>query len=149
VTNTKFLPLALLYVNGGRQVDGITRLQKLVFLAQQEKLDEDEDGYDFAPYKYGPYSAELTHALELFEDRGYVNKTVETTRNGNEKYTYSLTDDGRKMVKQGLLGDGGNNRLFEAAEAVKDAHNREPIERVLRYVYNKYPSFAEQSELDI
>jgi len=149
VTNAKFLPLALLYVDGGRQVDGITRLQKLVFLAQQEKLDEYENGYDFAPYKYGPYSEELTHALEIFEDRGYINKNVETTRNGNEKYTYSLTDEGRKIVKKGLLGGGGNKRLFEAAEEVKDAHNREPIERVLRYVYNKYPSFAEQSELDI
>lgn len=149
MTNTKFLPLALLYVNGGRQIDGITRLQKLVFLAQQEQLGGDEAWYDFDPYKYGPYSEDLTHALELFEDRGYVKKNVETTRNGNEKYTYSLTDEGRKIVKQGLLDESENSQLFDAAKEVKDAHNREPIERVLRYVYNKYPSFAEKSELDI
>lgn len=149
MTNTKFLPLALLYVNGGRQVEGITRLQKLVFLAQQEQLGEDDTWYDFAPYKYGPYSEELTHALELFEDRGYVDKDVETTRNGNERYTYSLTNEGRKIVKQGLLDGSENKQLFDVAEEVKDTHNREPIERVLRYVYNKYPSFAEKSELDI
>lgn len=149
MTNTKFLPLALLYVNGGRQVEGITRLQKLVFLAQQEYLEEDESGYDFDPYKYGPYSEELTHTLELFEDRGYIEKNVETTRNGNEKYTYSLTDEGWKIVKQGLLDGSEDSQLFEVAKKVKDAHNREPIERVLRYVYNKYPSYAEKSELDI
>lgn len=149
MTNTKFLPLALLYVNGGRQVDGITRLQKLVFLAQKEELDEDGGWYDFAPYKYGPYSEDLAHALELFEERGYVERKVETTRNGNEKYTYSLTDEGRIIVKQALLDESEDNRLFEAAKNVKDNHNREPIERVLRYVYNKYPAFAEKSELDI
>lgn len=148
MTNTKFLPLALLYVDGRRQVEGITRLQKLVFLAQQEQLGDDA-GYDFEPYKYGPYSQELTKALETFEERGYVQKEVETTRDGNEKYNYSLTADGNRLVRQGLLGNDDYEPLFDAAKNVKKRHNREPIEQLLRYVYNKYPTYAEKSELDI
>lgn len=148
MTNTKFLPLALLYANG-RRIEGITRLQKLVFLAQHEQLESNEGGYDFKPYKYGPYSEGLTEALETFEERGYVQKDVETTRNGNEKYVYSLTPDGHKIVKEGLLNDDGDNPLFDAAKVVKKGYNQEPIEYLLRYVYNNYPSFAEKSELDI
>lgn len=66
------LLLVLLYAPGrtgrlGEPIDGITRLQKLMFLLQNEKslprLLTDAKQYMYSPYKMGPYSADLRKAL--------------------------------------------------------------------------------------
>ncbi|MFC7167845.1 PadR family transcriptional regulator [Halospeciosus flavus] len=149
VVNNKLLPLALLYVDRGREIEGITRLQKLVFLAQKDEGVSGDDGFEFKPYKYGPYSKELMDVLDTLEDRGYIKKTIQTTRSGNEKYIYSLTEDGQELVRKGLLKKRGGKDLLDKSEDVKKKYNQQPIERVLRYVYNKYPEYAKNSELDI
>ncbi|MFC7197998.1 PadR family transcriptional regulator [Halospeciosus flavus] len=149
MVNNKLLPLALLYVDRGREIEGITRLQKLVFLAQKDEGVSGDDGFEFKPYKYGPYSKELMDVLDTLEDRGYIKKTIQTTRSGNEKYIYSLTEDGQELVRKGLLKKRGGKDLLDKSEDVKKKYNQQPIERVLRYVYNKYPEYAKNSELDI
>ncbi len=56
-----------------RGIGGITRLQKLLFLLWKEAgIQEVDNGFEFKPYKAGPYSRKLYDELELLENLGYV-----------------------------------------------------------------------------
>lgn len=48
--NPKLLILAILAANDGEEIEGITRMQKLVFLAQKET--DLDGGYNFEPHDY-------------------------------------------------------------------------------------------------
>ncbi len=56
---------------------GITRLQKLLFLLEKEgDLIPTTGGYDFEPYKAGPYSPKLYDDLEFLENLGLLKAQV-------------------------------------------------------------------------
>lgn len=86
------LLILLLYAPGAsgelaEPIDGITRLQKLVFLLQTERLDAivgNIETYEFEPYKLGPYSKELMNTLEELKSAGIVR---------TESLKYTFTDD--------------------------------------------------------
>jgi hypothetical protein len=76
------LLLLLLGVDGSqvteRGIGGITRLQKLLFLLWQEAgINEVETGFEFKPYKAGPYSRKLYDELELLENLGFIRSEVQ------------------------------------------------------------------------
>lgn len=147
MSEAKLLPLALLYAADDQVVDGITRLQKLVFLAQEESEIESE--YDFYAYDYGPYSKQLYDALDTLEDRELIEKEVKSTRSGNEKYIYSLTDKGKTLVMDYL--DLGDDRapVLTTADKITEEYNEMPIQRLLQHVYKEYPESTERSKLSI
>jgi DNA-binding PadR family transcriptional regulator len=147
MSGVDLLPVALLYVDRQKSIEGITRFQKLIFL-----LDEETDldvGYDFRPDNYGPFSPELYNVIETLEDRDLVNREVKHTRGGNEKFVYSLTESGRKVAKRVLEREDDVKEVFDAAQEVKQKHNDQSLERLLRYVYNKYPDYTSETKLDI
>lgn len=84
--------LTLLYAPGksgehGEPIDGITRLQKLVFLFQEEKLEgilKDIGEYEYNPDQYGPYSRQLINELEELKSAGIIK---------TDKLEYTFTDD--------------------------------------------------------
>jgi len=147
MVSAELLPLALLYVDNQRAIEGITRLQKLVFLAQEESSLE--IGYEYEADKYGPFSKELYGALDSLESRNLIKREVETTRSGNEKYTYLLTDRGRAVIKEILSNEEYEHarKVFEEAHSIKKQHNQEPLDTLLRYVYRKYPDYTENSTI--
>jgi uncharacterized protein YwgA len=142
------LPLALLYVDGSREIDGATRFQKLIFIAQQETpLGQP---FDYREDKYGPFSPELYATLDELERRNLIEKNVRTNRSGNEKYTYHLTPQGRRAVQdlREKIDEDTFNRILQEAQKVKTQYNEMPLDRLLRYVYSKYPEYTSESELD-
>jgi uncharacterized protein YwgA len=144
------LPLALAYVDGSDEIEGATRFQKLAFLSQEETGVDAL--HEFQADKYGPFSPSLAAAIDSLESKGLIEKTVETTRSGNEKYNYSITDAGRRVI-QSLREDEGKSekveRVLKAAHETKRENNDMPLDRLLRRVYKKYPSYTGKSELDI
>jgi hypothetical protein len=59
-------------------IGGITRLQKLLFLLWKEAgIQEVETGFEFKPYKAGPYSRKLYDELELLENLGFIQSQVQ------------------------------------------------------------------------
>lgn len=59
-------------------IGGITRLQKLLFLLWKEAgIREVESGFEFRPYKAGPYSRKLYDELELLENLGLIHSEVQ------------------------------------------------------------------------
>ena len=91
--NTLDLILVLLYARGvsGKEcepIEGITRLQKFVFLLNQGRVPGElvkiAKEYGYQPYKMGPYSDELRDDLETLISLGLIK---------TEKLTYWIPDD--------------------------------------------------------
>ena len=62
-------------------IGGITRLQKLLFLLWKEAgIQEVEAGFEFKPYKAGPYSRKLYDELELLENLNLIHGEVQAKR---------------------------------------------------------------------
>lgn len=146
--SNKLLPLALLYVDGRREIDGATKFQKLVFLAQKET--DIEESFEFRSDKYGPFSPELHATLDELENRNLIRKEIRRNRSGNEKYTYSLTGYGTEVLQKVMDKDEGGDfeQILENSDEVKKEYNRKPFDRLLRYVYSKYDEYTDKSELE-
>lgn len=145
--------------SGRGRVNGITRLEKLLFLAsKQEELGTlVEDDYQFVAYNFGPYSRQVYEEVEILEqadlvreERAYGGETLDELeeidavgldREGIER-RFVLTDDGEAVAE--LLA----RRFPEAAEKlarVKARYGDMPLARLVRYVYEQYPPYAEKS----
>ena len=97
------LLLLVIGIDGGsspsRGVSGITRLQKLIFLLDQEQEVRPEDGFDFEPYKAGPYSPKLYDDLELLENLGLIKSEAAA------ESTITETTDIRRVSFETSWGD--------------------------------------------
>lgn len=146
----RLLPLSLLYEADNHQIQGRTRMQKLVFLTQQRLGEEDLQPYRYIAYDYGPFSKDLLDALEEYDERGLIDRRTERTWDGSEKYIYQLTFEGRQNFKQNLEESEDCERIERirttAGEVVGD-FNKMSISKLLDYVYDEYPAYAENSVL--
>lgn len=146
----KLLPLALLVLNGEEQIEGITRFQKLVFMAQKEIPDIQTQKYSFDYYDYGPFSKELYDDIDRLVRNGYINRSIEKTGNGNEKHIYSITQKGSDYILQILERDSVQDDLaVEDLRQLKEEYNDMPILQLIRLIYNQHPEYAKNSKLDV
>jgi hypothetical protein len=168
--------LALLHARGAtgqenEPILGITRLQKLLFLLWKEGnfYKAVPDLYNFKAYDFGPCMDDLYDDLEFTQTIGLVT-IVESTDvsefdNDNDDEATFMDSHGLRIPKQRIRRDysitesgiEASKELFsdlsaqdvEAIENIKRRFNKMPILDLLRYVYNKYPKFAERSVLTI
>lgn len=138
-------PIALLYAQGASGVEGATRFQKLVFLAQEET--DLGSRYTFHAEKYGPYSYDLASTLEMTIDRDVVTRNVIENEVGNEKHAYGLTEKGVRMAKE-MVSREEYERMFDVAARTKRRFDGWQLDRLLRYVYRNYPEYATETDLD-
>ncbi|MDR2408857.1 MAG: hypothetical protein LBE13_12210 [Bacteroidales bacterium] len=78
ISNSDLL-LMLLGIDSSQEISngvrGITRVQKYIFLLEKEYHilpSEKGKGFEFVPYKAGPYSSQLYDDLELLENLEYI-----------------------------------------------------------------------------
>ena len=166
--------LVLLHARGatGRYdepVLGITRLQKLLFLLWKEGsfYKTLPDLYNFKAYDFGPCMDDLYDDLEFTQSIELVKVDEQSTAseydNGDElafmrslglrmprpkcRRDYSLSPLGIEAAND--LWAGLTPADADAVESIKRRFNKMPFFDLLRYVYNKYPKFAEKSILTI
>lgn len=145
----KILPMALLDASDAGQIEGRTRLQKLVFLMEQE-LDEvptaslDDSDYNFIPYDYGPFSKELYDDLDSLEEAGLIEVEEEPMADGKLKYVYHLTEKGQSWV-QNQLTDSSADKAHSLAEGLASEYNDMLLSDLIDEVYAEYPEYAENS----
>lgn len=143
------------------RINGITRLEKLLFLASQETdvLKQVEDPFRFKAYDYGPYSKEVYEAVELLEEAGLLEEqrvlegraldemeelaAATEEREGIER-RYVLTEEGRAVAR--LLAQR-SPEVSEKLATIKDKYAGMPLGRLIRYVYQQYPPYAEKSKI--
>ncbi|USZ67007.1 Panacea domain-containing protein [Halorussus salilacus] len=146
----RLLPLSLLYEADNHQVQGRTRMQKLVFLAQKRLNDEGLRPYRYIAYDYGPFSKDLLDALEEYDEEGLIDRRIERTWDGSEKYIYQLTGEGKQNFERNLRESPDAEEIEQiraTSSEVIGGFNKMSISKLLDYVYNEYPDYAENSVL--
>jgi uncharacterized protein len=147
--------------HGRDRVNGMTRLEKLLFLAEQEKKigHEVQNAFEFKAYDYGPYSKAVYDAVELLSEAGLINQErafagqpldemeewaagVEQ-REGLER-RFTLTDRGKAVAE--LLASQ-HKKVSDDLSDIKKRYGDWPLRQLLRYVYNTYPSYADESKI--
>ena len=96
----------------GDELRGVTRLQKFLFLLQQEYgvTLQGEHALAFKPYKAGPYSKKIYDDLELLENLGLIRS--ESTGDATEAEHAALED----LTFGHLLGSDAEALSSESAE---------------------------------
>lgn len=144
------------------RVAGITRLEKLVFLLEQEtplgeRLTELPD---FVPHNFGPFSQKVYQAIEtlsaagLVSDSATVAATEEDSWESDEiigdspgsSYTtrdFELTDRGRRYYAA-LIAELPPDTERTVA-VFKNQFGALPLRQLIRYVYTRYPDLTEKS----
>ncbi len=140
------------------ELRGVTRLEKLLFLAEKEESINAEvtSGFIFEPYHFGPYSkqvyedVDVLEQLELLKDERHYGETLDELeevaasggdREGVERRFY-LTEEGRAVAK--LLGRQ-HPHVMEKLSRIKNTYAGMPLARLVRYVYQNYPDYAAKS----
>lgn len=84
---------------GVKEVVGRKRLQKLVFLLQNEGLPM---GQTFIFHYYGPYSPSLAAEVEVLTQPplALLEEESTSTSSGTVEYRYRLQDDGARLLKE-------------------------------------------------
>lgn len=141
------------------RVHGITRLEKLLFLADQESElpGAVQEALVFRPYNYGPYSKQVYEAVDVLEDANLVGE--EKALNGRPldameeasidpdgteglERRFYLTQDGRDVADYLARQHPEYYRLLNE---VKGKYGNLPLRKLIQYVYRRYPEFAEES----
>lgn len=141
------------------RVHGITRMEKLLFLADQESPlpGKVHDALIFRPYNYGPYSKQVYEAVDVLEDADLVGE--EKALNGRPldameeasiapdstaglERRFYLTDDGREVADYLARRHPEYYRLLDE---VKGKYGNLPLRKLIQYVYRRYPKYAEES----
>lgn len=138
VLSDKLLKLLLL-IKLAKRIEGKTKLHKIIFLGKEE--EEIDLGFEFIKYNYGPYSFELTKALESLETLELIEIQMDilnsTDSEGfiNKKFIYMTTDKGDKLVDSEL------EKLKEVFEKIKlliEKWNDVSREKIIEHVYSKH-----------
>jgi hypothetical protein len=141
--------LRLLYApeNGesATPIEGRTRLVKGLFLIERmfdEKFsDFNGTGFDFRPYKYGPFDEEIYHTLENLEQRGLVTEQPNGAYEGD---LIELTPFGKRIAEP-AYDELPTEQQFRLSW-IKRRHVQQPVAQLLTFVYRQYPDMAENSE---
>jgi len=91
--NTSTVMILLIEAAGG-SVEGRTTLQKwFYFTSVKANLD-----FGFIPHFYGPYSETISRTINDLISSDFLFETGRMTRHDRIIYTYTLTEDGRKLA---------------------------------------------------
>ncbi len=138
ISDEKLLKLLLLIKLAGK-IEGKTRLQKMVFLGKEE--ENVDIGFGFIKYNYGPYSFELTKALETLQTLGCIKVETILFASASEdgfqtkQFTYMITEEGEKLVNSKI------DEMKEVAEKIKHLlkkWNNVPRAKIIEHVYSQY-----------
>lgn len=144
------------------EIQGVTRLEKLIFLLEKETssnkwLDEDAE---FEAYNFGPFSQKVYQAVDMLGAAGLVLDSGSAAadesdtweeRNGidnlaSDPYTtrdFKLTDRGWRYFRA-LTNELPPGALDELAR-FKERFASMPLRQLVRYVYQRYDEFTKNS----
>ena len=151
-------------------LNGITRLEKLLFLLERESTFEGVgDFFVFEPYSFGPFSKEVYEATEFLDGCELIEineKTYASTfsASGENKLMdgisdcgehsgvdatekcFALTQKGRKVARimQVAVGRRRPSDPKEVDRIVR-RYGTLPLNRLIRYVYHQYPDMTSKS----
>ncbi|MFH0860077.1 MAG: hypothetical protein V1921_02655 [Candidatus Altiarchaeota archaeon] len=139
-------PILLLFLlsklseKGERKVDNL-RSMKLLFLIQKEGEKQVEKGFNFVPYKYGPYSEDYFDTSIYLSEKGLID--VETDVSGDIK-AVKIKPEGSEKVA--TLQTAYSDIASSVSKIVSEYANLS-TDLLLLYIYSKYADFTIRSEI--
>lgn len=161
------------------RIKGRTRLAKIMFIFKEEAWEE--SGFEnvlprgelpeFAPWRFGPFSKELSQDVSFFTRIGFVDAHVpdnqpHATRSFERAFwvdedpegdeprldrfvveEFTLTELGTRYVEEEGLWEILSKGQQDALIHLKNRFTNVPLRQVLRYVYSRYPESATRSEI--
>jgi len=152
-------------------INGITRLQKLLFLLENEgSIERIGHAYRFEPYKAGPYSPAIYDDLEFLENLGFINSETSgvateeeaadldftfdelmadedlKTPDAYDEKRFTLSTEGIKKVKS-LLASDQYRPVADSIRRIKSKYGNYSLNDLLYYIYTKYPEMTTESEI--
>ena len=144
------------------RMEGVTRLEKLIFLLEQEStvgelLTEDPE---FESHNFGPFSAKVYQAVDVLVAAALLQDSAELSPSTEESWeneevvgtaqadpyatrNFTLTERGRRYYAA-LIRD-----LPETTESTladfKTRFGVLPLRQLIRYVYKRYPNYTDKS----
>jgi hypothetical protein len=135
----EWLLIALAHRNGQPMTPA--QIQKAMFLmAAEARLLVGPKFYNFVPYNYGPFDANVYHDLDVLAERGLVTGNSFPGRNWK---TYTVTPTG--LVAAGHLKAAANHRGVGYLERVVDWVSSMSFPQLVRAIYAKYPEYKANS----
>ncbi len=132
--------LLLALASAGGEVSPV-QIQKSMFLMSVEAADfVGADFYEFVPYNYGPFNAEIYHDLERLAAEGFVAIEGPPYRRWR---AYSATPRGAQRA--GQTRDGLDGRVAEFLDRVVAWVRDRSFSELLRAIYARYPEYKEKS----
>jgi len=147
-------------------LEGVTRLEKLVFLLERETPVRDwlTETADFRSWRFGPFSSKVYQAADTLAAAEIIRDSASSARTSEDTWeslsalmdsedidpfttrTFELTDDRGKRYYRALIDE-----LPPDAEEIlsdfKQKFARLPLRQLVRYVYERYPQFTDKSEI--
>jgi hypothetical protein len=154
---------------GGKErqgyLEGVTRLEKLIFLLERETPARDwmTEKADFASYRFGPFSSKVYQAADTLAAAGLIRDSATPARSEEDDWeslaalvdqedvlpyttrTFELTERGKKYY--GALLDELPPDAEQVLQSFKTRFGRLPLRQLVRYVYERYPEFTNKSEI--
>jgi DNA-binding MarR family transcriptional regulator len=142
--------LTIIYSVGG-EVKGATKLEKLPFLLERDYGVPLSKIYKYFAYLHGPYSKEVTKAVNVLVYYGLIDVDEKV-------YRYDVDEDKERVIRIYMLTPKGKslaesifkrlpNEWKEKMRMLKIPAGKTTKE-LLDYVYAKYPEFKKRTTLD-
>ena len=132
------IPLLLSNILG--RVEGKTRFQKLIYLIQDEAAARNIEGSSFT-YElchYGPFSAELSSVLEDLHNNGFLKEEIEVTPAGYERFVYSITGKGRRLLERSKKKALLSKRLTQIVSNIAHEYGDFPLNELVNEAYGRF-----------
>ena len=134
-------------------IHGVTKLQKLLFLIEEEteffEEHKDDLAFEFNAHKMGPFSKHVYEEIRFLQQLNAIEtESMEDRSEGKDDLTnkiFHITSKGEKIASE-LANQLEPKYNEELAELVENYNNME-LRELLRYVYTEYPSFTTESEI--
>jgi DNA polymerase len=128
-----------LKINKG-EIDGRTRLQKLVFLVQEHLIDIGYDSkYAFRPYIYGPFNRQLYTDIEWLKMNNYVDIRTYSNIDGYIS-KYILTDKGLDEINK-TIQKNNYTKLESDIRSVIKTYEPYSISELVDLVHKEYDEY--------
>lgn len=137
-------PLQLIEAHGGA-IAGRTRVQKLMFLVQEEGTGSKP--FNYIAYDYGPYSKDLQNSLNTLVDLGLLEEKPGSGRSDSTYYTYQITAPGKQFIAASKTAEATKRGV--TMKAIQDQWRRKTTDELIHYVYEKFPAYAANSKLQL
>lgn len=132
------IPLLLSDILG--QLKGKTRFQKLVYIVQDEAKTKAIQAcpFHYGLSHYGPFSTELSSMLDTLKNRGLIDEEMEQTPAGYTRYVYSITEEGRSLLRHATKKKLVSKGLKKIIDNVADEYGEIPLQEVVDEAYHRY-----------